>query len=97
MTDESNLYVKLGREFVHHRAVEHGIGEYVRDDAHTNTIEGSFSIFKRGFNGIYQHCGEQHLYRYNNRIAFGVDDAQRADIALFGIVGKRLTYRWING
>ena len=69
--------------------------------AHTNTIEGYFSIFKRGMTGIYQHCGEQHLkryltefdFRYSNRVALGVDDAQRAEIALKGIEGRRLTYR----
>jgi transposase-like protein len=104
-TDESNLYTKLGKEFAEHVAVEHGIGEYVRDEAHTNTIEGFFSIFKRGFKGIYQHCGEQHLhrylaeddFRYNNRSRFGIEDARRADIALAGIEGKRLTYRRVNG
>jgi transposase-like protein len=105
MTDESNLYVRLGEEFSDHQTVEHGIREYVRDEAHTNTIEGFFSIFKRGFKGIYQHCGEQHLhrylaeydFRYNNRSRLGVEDAQRTDIALAGIEGKRLTYRRING
>jgi transposase-like protein len=105
MTDESNLYARLGEEFSDHQTVEHGIREYVRDDAHTNTIEGFFSIFKRGFKGIYQHCGEQHLhrylaeydFRYNNRSRLGVEDAQRTDIALAGIEGKRLTYRRING
>jgi hypothetical protein len=68
---------------------------------HTNTIEGAFGIFKRGMRGIYQHCGEAHLhrylaefdFRYNNRIALGIDDAARADAALKGIRGKRLTYR----
>ena len=105
MTDESNLYVKLGKKFADHQTVAHGIGEYVRDDAHTNTIEGFFSIFKRGFKGIYQHYGEQHLhrylpeydFRYNNRSRFGIEDAQRADILLAGIAGKRLTYRRISG
>jgi len=66
--------------------------------------EGAFSIFKRGMKGIYQHCGEQHLhrylaefeFRYNNRIANGVDDKQRADNARAGIVGKRITYRRID-
>ena len=67
----------------------------------TNTVEGYFSIFKRGMKGIYQHCSEKHLhrylsefdFRYSNRIALGVDDAMRADKALQGITGKRLTYR----
>ena len=73
----------------------------MRGEAHTNTIEGYFSIFKRGMKGIYQHCGEQHLhrylaefdFRYNHRIALGFTDADRAEIALAGIKGKRLTYR----
>ena len=73
-------------------------------DVHTNTLEGFFSVFKRGMVGTYQHCGEQHLDRYlaefdfrrNNRAKLGIDDAMRADIALQGIVGKRLTYRRAN-
>jgi hypothetical protein len=68
---------------------------------HTNTIEGFFSIFKRGMKGVYQHCGEQHLhrnlaefdFRYNTRIALGYNDSMRAENALKGIVGKRLMYR----
>lgn len=64
MTDENRLYTKLGREFRDHQSVNHSIEEYVRGDAHTNTVEGFFSIFKRSFKGIYQHCGEQHLHRY---------------------------------
>ena len=75
--------------------------EYARDTVHTNTIEGFFSIFKRGMKGVYQHCGEQHLhrylaefdFRYNNRIAVGINDSVRAENALKGIVGKRLMYR----
>ncbi len=73
----------------------------MRDDAHTNTVEGFYSVFKRGMKGVYQHCAEKHLhryvaefdFRYNNRVRLGVDDAQRTATALRGIVGKRLTYR----
>ena len=73
----------------------------MRGAVHTNTVEGFYSVFKRGMKGVYQHCGEKHLhryvaefdFRYNNRTRLGVDDAQRADAALKGIVGKRLTYR----
>ena len=105
MTDDSNLYVRVGAEFARHAAVVHSMGEYVRDDAHTNTVEGFFSIFKRGFKGIYQHCGEKHLhrylaeydFRYNNRVRFGINDVERADRALMGVVGKRLTYRTTRG
>ena len=63
-TDESRLYIKVGREFAEHETVNHSAGEYVRDDVHTNSAEGYFSIFKRGMKGIYQHCREKHLHRY---------------------------------
>ena len=105
LTDESRLYWTVGAEFAGHDAVEHGIGEYVRGDVHTNTVEGFFSIFKRGMNGVYQHCAEKHLhrylaefdFRYNNRVRFGIDDTDRANRALLGVVGKRLTYRTVGG
>ena len=80
---------------------EHAAGiRTARATIHTNTVEGYFSIFKRGMKGVYQHCGEKHLhrylaefdFRYNNRVALGVDDAARATKALQGRVGKRLTY-----
>jgi transposase-like protein len=91
-----------------HEAVDHS-KEYVRtgktgERVHTNTLEGFFSVFKRGMVGTYQHCGEQHLQRYlakfdfraNHRTALGFDDTARAEIALQNINGKRLTYRRIN-
>ncbi len=101
MTDDAKYYRKVGREFQRHTALNHTRREYVRGEAHTNTIENVFSIFKRGMTGIYQHCGEQHLkrylaefdFRYNHRAALGVDDTTRAEKALGGIVGKRLMYR----
>jgi transposase-like protein len=107
MTDEARHYIKLGAEFAEHGVVNHKAGEYVSKDdpqIHTNTIEGYFSIFKRGMKGTYQHCGKQHLhrylaefdFRYNNRAALGVDDAARAARAVKGIGGKRLTYRRTN-
>lgn len=104
-TDEAQHYKRIGKEFAAHQAVEHGAGEYGRGLVHTNTVEGFYSIFKRGMRGIYQHCGEQHLFRYlrefdfrySNRSALGVSDTQRAQIALEGIVGKRLTYRRTDG
>ena len=104
MTDEASQYRKLGAEFAGHGYTRHGQGEYVDltdRTIHTNTIEGAFSVFKRGMKGVYQHCGKQHLhryvaefdFRYNNRVKLGVDDAGRAERALRGAVGKRLTYR----
>ena len=100
MTDEARHYVKVGREFASHGVVRHMAGEYGRGPVHTNTIEGSFSIFKRGMRGIYQHCSEKHLhrylaefeFRYTNRAACGANDTDRADAMLCGVVGKRLTY-----
>ena len=100
-TDEAQHYKRPGREFASHERVNHSEYEYARGDVTTNTVEGFFGIFKRGMRGIYQHCGEQHLqrylyefdFRYNNRVALGIDDAMRADNALKGIVGKRLTYQ----
>jgi transposase-like protein len=100
-TDESGVYWKAGEKFASHHTVNHSADEYVRGDAHTNTAESFFSILKRGIYGIYQHVSEEHLHRYlaefdfrhNNRIALGVDDVERTDRAIRGIIGKRLTYR----
>ena len=103
-TDESRLYPPHGQAFAKHETVHHAAGEYARGDVTTNSVEGLFGIFKRGMVGVYHHCGEQHLQRYLNEFAFryshraklGVDDRQRALLALRGIEGKRLTYRRIN-
>jgi transposase-like protein len=103
MTDEAKMYSRIGREFAEHGTTVHAAFNYVsREDRtiHTNTVEGAFSIFKRGMRGVYQHCAEHHLhrylaefeFRYNTRTANGVDDRQRAAIAVQGIAGKRLTY-----
>lgn len=102
MTDDAPRYVTIGREgFASHGVVNHTDGEYVRGDIHTNTVEGFFSIFKRGMKGVYQHCSTQHLhrylaefdFRYSNRMANGVDDLMRTMRAIKGAQGKRLTYR----
>jgi transposase-like protein len=100
-TDEAQHYKSVGREFAKHEAVNHSEKEYARGDVTTNTVEGFFSIFKRGMVGVYQHCAEKHLqrylhefdFRYSNRVALGVDDAERTTRAIKGVGGKRLTYR----
>ena len=100
-TDESRVYRDLSGLFASHNAVNHGAGEYARGFIHTNTVEGFFSIFKRGMRGVYQFCSEKHLhrylaefdFRYTNRIARGCDDLERANRMLMGVVGKRLTYQ----
>jgi transposase-like protein len=106
MTDEANRYAKLGGDFAKHGAVDHSRGEYGYTDRetgekiNTNTVEGFYSIFKRGMVGVYQRCGEQHLhrylaefdFRYSYRQRLGFDDGARAEQALLGVKGKRLTY-----
>lgn len=101
MTDDANVYkLQLRPIFLGHGVVVHSKGEYGRGRVHTNTVEGYFSIFKRGMKGVYQHCSSKHLhryvaefeFRYNNREGHGINDPERAVEALKGIVGKRLTY-----
>jgi len=107
MSDESNTYTKLGDHFAKHDSVDHGREEWGYTDrktgvkVNTNTVEGFYSVFKRGMKGVYQHCDEKHLHRYvaefdfrhSNRSALGVDDQERAGKALLGISGKRLKYQ----
>lgn len=104
MTDDAGQYRKMNEEFASHETVNHSAGEYVRGNAHTNTVEGFFSIFKRGMYGVYQHVSSHHLeryttefdFRYNHRQKLGFDDTMRAEALLKGISGKRLTYRRIG-
>ncbi len=104
MTDEAVYYRNLGKHFAEHGSTIHSIGRYVDYNdktIHTNTVEGFFSIFKRGMKGVYQHCGQNHLnrylaefdFRYSNRVANGVSDTERAEKLLRGVKGKRLTYQ----
>ena len=101
MTDEVGQYAHLNTHFAAHDHVRHDAGEYGRGDISTNTVDGFYSVFKRGMQGVYQHCSEVHLhryvaefdFRYDNRVRLGVDDAQRTAGALRGAVGKRLIYR----
>ena len=102
LTDEARQYQGLATDpaWSGHDWVNHSAGEYGRDEVHTNTVEGYYSVFKRGMKGTYQHCAKRHLhrylaefdFRYNNRSANGVEDSERADVALLGARGKRLTY-----
>jgi transposase-like protein len=104
MTDSARMYRKLGKDFASHQTVDHSKDEYVRGDVYTNTIEGFFSVFKRGMKGTYQHCSSAHLqrylaefdWRYNHRAALEISDKNRFDHALESIGGKRLTYRAAN-
>jgi hypothetical protein len=104
LTDEANQYKGPGEQQTFHGSVNHSEGEYVRKDApwvHTNTVEGYYSIFKRGMKGVYQHCGRRHLhrytaefdFRYSNRAKLGVDDVARFTKIVERVRGKRLTYR----
>ena len=107
MTDEAKRYEKIGKDFASHGVVDHSRKEYgytyrkTGRKVNTNTVEGFYSIFKRGMKGVYQHCGEKHLhrylaefdFRYSKRAKLGSGDVARAEIALKGAVGRRLTYR----
>jgi transposase-like protein len=104
MTDEAQHYKRPGMSFASHDSVNHSKDEYVsreNPEVHTNTVENYYSVFKRGMRGTYQHCGKAHLhrycaefdFRYSNRLALGVDDHERFERSIPGIVGKRLTYR----
>ena len=101
MTDEAPIYKNPVKDFfAGHGSVNHSVNEYVRGPIHTNTIEGFFSILKRGINGTYQHCSARHLkrylaefdFRYTYREKTGYNDEQRAEMLLKGISGKRLMY-----
>ena len=110
ITDDANRYHTMSDEFAKHDSVAHTSDAYGYTDRetgekiNTNSIEGYYSIFKRGMKGVYQHCGEKHLhrylaefdFRYSNRSALGCEDMERADRMALGIVGKRLTYRRAN-
>jgi transposase-like protein len=101
MTDKDKNFVRIGEEFAEHDSVDHHRAEYARGDVHTNTVEGFFSIFKRGVIGVYHHVSDAHLnrylaefdFRYSNRAKLGVNDGERAARAIKGAQGKRLTYR----
>lgn len=110
-TDEAKVYIALGKKFADHQSVNHVSDEWVRGTAHTNTVEGYYSVFKRGMIGVYQHCDERHLHRYLAEFDFrytnrelpkvngqrrGLDDTERATKALRGMVGKRLTYETVS-
>lgn len=100
MTDEAKIYHYIGDHVASHESIQHSKEEYVRGDVHTNSVEGYFSVFKRGMRGVYQHCSEKHLHRYlaefdfrfNRRAALGYTDEARTIEAVQGAVGKRLTY-----
>lgn len=108
MSDQAGVYRTLGWNFAAHGVVDHSKAEYVSKldrTVHTQTIEGYFSIFKRGMKGVYQHCSKKHLhrymaefdFRYSNRSATGCEDQERALRAVLGGIGKRLTYRGTDG
>jgi transposase-like protein len=101
MTDDASVYAYVGRRYADHPSVNHSAKEYVRDEAYTNTVEGYFSILKRGIYGVYFHVSEAHLHRYlsefdfcySNRVKLGINDKRRTDLAIVGAKGKRLTYQ----
>jgi hypothetical protein len=96
-TDESKVYLTVGKEFAAHEKVNHAAHEYGRGDVTTNTVEGYFALFKRGMKGVYQHCAEKHVHRYLAEFDFRYNtrkltDEERAVLAVRSGEGKRLTY-----
>ena len=107
LTDEAPQYKRPGKQQTFHGTTNHSAGEYVSREApwvHTNTVEGYYSVFKRGMKGVYQHCGRSHLhrytaefdFRYSHRAKLGVDDVTRFAKIVEGVKGKRLTYRSVD-
>ena len=101
-TDDASYYGAVKADFpAGHFTVTHSLGEYVRGGATVNACENYFSILKRGITGCYFHVSEAHLhrylaefdFRYSHRERLGVDDLRRADRAVKGMKGKRLTYQ----
>ena len=98
-TDDFASYRGIGREFSGgHGVVRHSVGEYVRGDVHTNTVESYFSLLKRGVHGTFHHVSKQHLSRYCDEFDFRwnhrkTNDGERTEAAVRGSGAKRLTYR----
>ena len=101
MTDDARVYIRPGKSFKKHSSVNHSAGEYMRGKVHTNTVEGYFSLLKRGLIGTFHHVGSQHLQRYVEEFDFrynarDISDVDRMVLAAKGIKGKRLTYKTTN-
>lgn len=97
MSDTAGGYMAMGKEFVRHEMVDHGAGEYVRGDAHSNTVESFFALLKRGVYGQFHNISEGHLPRYLREFDWRhsnrhLSDAERADALLAGAKGKRLLF-----
>jgi len=98
MTDELYGYRGVGTMMKGHGVIKHSIGEYVRENAHTNTVEGFFGLLKRGITGVYHHVSRGHLQRYCDEFSFRYEnrklsDGKRANLLVQGAEGKRLTYK----
>ena len=97
-TDHLGAYRALDEDFLKHDLIDHGRKEYVRENVHVNTLEGWFSLLKRGLNGTYHHVSPQHLDRYVDEFQFRynarkIKDGDRAIKAMKGAEGKRLVYK----
>jgi transposase-like protein len=98
MTDQFSSYRGLDGSFVSHETVDHSRDEYVRDEVHTNTVEGFFANLKRGITGTYHHVSEAQLPRYLDEFDYRystrhLSDGQRTVQALIQSEGKRLRYQ----
>jgi transposase-like protein len=98
-TDEHGGYRGLGGIY-QHETINHGAGEYVRDNVSTNDIESAFAVLKRGLIGVYHHASPKHLGRYVDEFAFRLNEGnvkrhtlKRLDSFVDGVAGKRITYK----
>jgi transposase-like protein len=101
ITDDLNLYANVGREFKGgHEVVRHSFKQYVKPgtDIHSNTIEGVFSLLRRGVMGTFHSVARKHLPNYLNEFQFRwntrkMNDGERVSAAIKAVGGKRLEYR----
>ena len=98
MTDEFRNYRGLDKKFAGHETVQHGIREYVRGSAYTNTVERFFFIMKCVIREVYQHVSPQHLHRYTDEFGYRYNTRKQTDMeriigSIEKIEGKRLMYR----
>jgi transposase-like protein len=101
-TDDYYAYRNVGEQMGRHAVVKHTAKEYVRGSDHTNTVEGFFSLLKRGITGVYHHVGRGHLNRYCDEFSFRyehrkISDGSRASLIVSGAEGNRLTYKQPSG
>jgi hypothetical protein len=96
-TDELHAYKTIGKDFAKHQAVNHSVGEYVRDGASTNVAESYFAQLKRSIDGTHHNISVAHLPRYLAEYDFRfstkkLTDADRMSAIVASMGGRRISY-----